>query len=364
MPRIYPRESYLAKLRPFYDSDIIKVITGIRRCGKSCLLLTVMDELRTRGVQEESIVYLNLDKRSLRHVKTADDLDAEIERRMPESGMRYLFIDEVQNVEGFEPVVNGWREEGDVSIFLTGSNSYLLSGELVTKLTGRYIEFEMFTLDFGEWLDMRDFLGAEPHASRREDLEEYLTFGGFPKALELADGDAKQAYVRDVIAQIIEKDIKRRVKIRNMDVFERVLTYVVNNFGAPINSANIAEHFNNVERLPLRRETVARYLSIMESAKIICKCRRFDMKSRRSLGSQEKYYLSDIGIYRLTLPEALDTQELEALAASLQADEIVVAELAPGDIGVHGLVDQVGGLVVQLHDHQLPDGRQPAETEV
>ena len=177
MPRIYPRESYLAKLRPFYDSDIIKVITGIRRCGKSCLLLTIMDELRARGVPENSIVYLNLDKRSLRHVKTADDLDAEIELRMPDLGMRYLFIDEAQNVEGFEPVVNGWREEGDVSIFLTGSNSYLLSGELISKLTGRYIEFGMFTLDFGEWLDMREFLGIEPRSSRREDLEEYLVFG-------------------------------------------------------------------------------------------------------------------------------------------------------------------------------------------
>ena len=298
--RIYPRESYLAKLRPFYDSDVIKVITGIRRCGKSCLLLSIMDELRERGVPEDHIVYLNLDRREFRKVRSDDDLDAEIERRMPSCGMRYLFVDEVQNVDGFEPVINGWREEGDVSVFLTGSNSYLLSGELVTKLTGRYMEFEMYTLDYAEWLGMREFLGLPLPASYREGIDEYLTYGGFPKTLEFADPATRQEYVRNVMRQIIEKDIKRRVKIRNMDVFERVMAYVVNNFAAPTNAANIADHFTNAERFPVRRETVKRYLDILESAKVVCKCTRFDMKTRRSLGAQEKYYLSDIGIYCAT----------------------------------------------------------------
>ena len=153
---LYPRQRYLKRLRPFYDdAGLIKVITGIRRCGKSSLMMSVADELLQRGVDERSIVFLNLDSRELRKVTTPDALDRAIEERIPDSGLVYLFIDEVQNVKGFETVINAYREDGLFSIFITGSNSYLLSGELATKLTGRYIELEMYTLSYGEYLDMR-----------------------------------------------------------------------------------------------------------------------------------------------------------------------------------------------------------------
>ena len=140
--QMYRREHYLAKLRPFYDdAGLIKVVTGIRRCGKSSLLCSVMDELRERGVSEGDICYINLDRREYQDVNTPEKLDAVIEHSLGKSAsMRYLFIDEIQNVKGYETIVNGWREEGDCSIFITGSNSYLLSGELATKLTGRYNE--------------------------------------------------------------------------------------------------------------------------------------------------------------------------------------------------------------------------------
>ena len=167
--KLFHRTSYLKKLRPFYDSDLIKVVTGIRRCGKSCLLKTVIEELKGAGIEESRIAYLDLDARGNRKITTPDQLDTLIEQSIDLGlpGTKYLFIDEVQNVSGFEKVINGYREEGDISIFITGSNSYLLSGELATKLTGRYIEIEMFTLSFAEYLEMKKFLGRTlPHRPR------------------------------------------------------------------------------------------------------------------------------------------------------------------------------------------------------
>ena len=149
---LYKREYYLKKIRGFYhDAVMIKVITGIRRCGKSSLMQMISNELLESGVNSENIIYLNLDRREYRKIKTADALDSLIENKSTANGLKYLFIDEIQNVNGFEEVLNGYREEKDYSIFITGSNSYLLSGELATKLTDRYIEFELFTLNYYEF---------------------------------------------------------------------------------------------------------------------------------------------------------------------------------------------------------------------
>ena len=158
--KLYVREKYLKKMRGFYhDTEVIKVITGVRRCGKSCLMKTVMDELRRKGISEEHLISFDLDSLQYRKAKTADRLEELILSQSHAEGVKYLFIDEIQNVAGFEEVVNAFREDGNYSIFITGSNSYLLSGELVTKLTGRYIEFEMFPLTFDEYLDMKAFYG-------------------------------------------------------------------------------------------------------------------------------------------------------------------------------------------------------------
>ena len=151
------RTKYLQELIDRKHNGLVKVITGIRRCGKSCFLLSVMEDLKARGVPEKDILYLNLDKRGNQKIKTPDALETAIEALITDDDYKYLFIDEVQNVEGFEEVINGFREDGNFSIFITGSNSYLLSGELSTKLTGRYIEVEMFTLNFREYLEMKAF---------------------------------------------------------------------------------------------------------------------------------------------------------------------------------------------------------------
>ena len=221
--KYYKRESYLKKIRGFYnDTEIIKVITGVRRCGKSSLMLTIAKELEENGVLKENIIYFDLDKRGYRSIKTPDQLEKLIEDNIKVEGLKYLFIDEVQNVTDFEEVLNGFRDEGDISIFITGSNSYLLSGELITKLTGRYIEFEMFPLNFQEYLGMKAFLKKNINQNLVQEFDNYLMEGGFPKAVQYDSLQDKKTYVTGVISEIFQKDIKRWVKIRNVSIFKKI----------------------------------------------------------------------------------------------------------------------------------------------
>ncbi len=294
--KIYVREYYMEKIRGFYDSDLIKVITGIRRCGKSYFMLSVIEDLKKRGVSEEDIIYLNLDKRGFTKIKTPEALEAAIEQRITNDNFKYIFVDEIQNVKDFEEVVNAYREDGNFSIFITGSNSYLLSGELATKLTGRYIEIEMFTLNFREYLEMKKFMGKTVDTNMAQEFTEYIRFGGFPKTLEFDNPEDKDLYVADVIAQILDKDVRRHRRIRNQVVFERLMTYVINNFGATTSLANVAEYFEK-ENITVQTETLNGYLKILENAKIIYKCPRFDVKSKKSLRGEQKYYLADLSIY-------------------------------------------------------------------
>lgn len=296
--RLFPRENYLKKIRGFYhDEGMIKVITGVRRCGKSCLMQCIAEELRAEGVDDEHIVFFDLDRYGYRSVKAPEQLEDLIEPLLAISGTKYLFIDEVQNVDGFEDVLNGLRTEGGFSIFITGSNSYLLSGELATKLTGRYIEFEMQTLDFGEYCQMKRFLGLPVNPNPVAEFDTYILEGGFPKTMDYLRLADKRAYVAAVIQEIFEKDIRRRVKIKNVSVFNQVRDYVINNFGATTSLANIQSDLESKQGVKVKRETLARYLQILEDAKIISKCARFDLKSRKSLRGEQKYYLADLSFY-------------------------------------------------------------------
>ena len=297
--RLYRRKAYLEKIRPFIDdTGIIKVVTGIRRCGKSCLMQTVAEEIVERGVPTKNIVFIDLEKRGLRRIKTPDQLEATIEEHIPSKikDTIYLFIDEIQRVEGFEEVINAYRADGGFSIFITGSNSYLLSGELVTNLTGRYVEIELFTLSFSEYLEMRTHLG-KPQVPQTQLFREFLRYGGFPKALEYDDPQAKVRYIEEVVGQIIDKDIRSRHKIRNRSIFEKVMTYIINNFAAPTTLTGIAKYLRNTQEIPIKRETLASYIELLVKAKLLYRCNRFDMQSKRSLQGGEKYYLADTGIY-------------------------------------------------------------------
>ncbi|MCR5046647.1 MAG: ATP-binding protein [Treponema sp.] len=298
--KYYKRESYLQKIRGFYnDTEIIKVIAGVRRCGKSSLMLTIAQELEEGGVSKDNILYFDLDKRGYRSVKSPGQLEKLIEDSAKKRGLKYLFIDEVQNVTGFEEVLNGFRGEGDFSIFITGSNSYLLSGELVTKLTGRYIEFEMFPLNFQEYLGMKAFFKKNVSQNIVEEFDKYLTEGGFPKAVQYDSLQDKKTYVSGVISEIFQKDIGRRVKIRNVSVFKKIQQYLINNFASTSSLKNILEELKK-DGTAIKRETLNKYIKILCDAKILYECERFDLKSKKSISGEKKYYLSDLGFYYST----------------------------------------------------------------
>ena len=209
----------------------------------------------------ENIIYFDLDKRGYRNIKTSDQLEKIIEDDAIAKGLKYLFIDEVQNVTGFEEVLNGFRDEGDFSIFITGSNSYLLSRELITKLTGRYIEFEMFPLNFQEYLGMKDFLKKPVDSNLVQEFDNYLLEGGFPKAVQYDSIQDKKTYITSVITEIFEKDIKRRVKIRNVSAFQKVQQYLINNFGATTSLQNILDELEK-NGTKIKRETLNSYIKI------------------------------------------------------------------------------------------------------
>lgn len=298
--KLYRRENYLSKIRGFYhDTELIKVITGIRRCGKSCLMQTIAEELKEAGVQSENIVYINLDKRGFKSIKTPEQLEEVIDKSCTAEGTKYLFIDEIQNVENFEEVINSYREEEEYSIFITGSNSYLLSGELVTKLTGRYLEFEMYPLTFDEYLGMKSFMKLPVDNDVTTEFENYITEGGFPKTLSFTNLSDKRKYVKGVISEIFEKDIRKRVKVRNVSVFNTVQTYIMNNFGATTSLTNILDDLHKAGS-DITRETLNRYIQILIDAKILYKCERFDLKSRRSISGEQKYYVADLSFYFAT----------------------------------------------------------------
>ena len=292
---VYPREKYLKKIRPFYDSDIIKVITGIRRCGKSCILKAIMNELLSRSVPESQIIYIPLDKRGYKNIKTPEELEAKIESMLGEEESYYLFIDEIQNVLGFASVIHAYAEEG-YSIFLTGSNSYLLSDEISTKLTGRYLNFETFTLDFSEYLDMKNFFKKKINQDMYAEFEEYLLNGGFPKTLEFEEIPTRQTYTRGIISEIFEKDVKTRKRISNIPVYERVQTFLLNNYAAPFSLNNLLECLSK-EGYKTKASTVRGYIEDLKKAKIVYECNRFDLKSKKSVKRDQKYYLSDLAIY-------------------------------------------------------------------
>lgn len=297
MEMLFKRENYLKKIRGFYDdTEIIKVITGVRRCGKSSLMQTIKQEIIDKGVDEKNIIFLDLDSRGYRKIKNDVQLENLIESLSCDSKTIYLFIDEIQNVQGFEEVINAFRTDGNYSIFITGSNSYLLSGELATKLTGRYIEFEMYPLSFEEYLDMKAFYQKPVNTNLTVELNNYLLEGGFPKAIQYDSPADKRTYVKAVIEEIFEKDIKRRIKIKNREAFEKVRNYIINNYGATTSISNIKNEMSN-DGLNIRRETLNKYIKTLTDAKIIYECDRFDVKSKKSIRGEKKYYLADTSFY-------------------------------------------------------------------
>lgn len=297
MEKIYRREDYLTKIRGFYNDTMIKVITGIRRCGKSYFLKSIIDELKENGIKDKDIIYIELDRKEYKDIKTPLELEEVIDNLVMDNDFKYLFIDEVQNIKGFETVINAYREEQNFSIFLTGSNSYLLSGELVTKLTGRYIEIEMLPLNFYEYVDMKKFMGKQVNSNIYFEFEEFIRNGGFPGSLSYDVYEDKLLYTKNVIDQIFDKDIKNHKKIKDKALFEVIQKFVVNNFGNVISIGSIYNYLKKDEKISVDRRTIKSYIEVLESAKIIYPCDLFDIKSKKVLDGEKKYYLADLSIY-------------------------------------------------------------------
>ena len=299
MEKLYKRELYLSKIRGFYnDPETIKVITGIRRCGKSSLLETIIEELKESGIKEKNIIEIKLDKRPNKNIKTAEQLDKLIETYINDNDFKYIFLDEIQNVNGFEEVIESYRNEKKYSIFITGSNSYLLSGKLITKLTGRKIEIEMLPLNFYEYIDMKRFLNIEEKDSIYEEFNEYIREGGFPGALNYSNEQDRKLYVRNILDDIFIKDIKANQKIKNSETFQNIQRYIINNFGSMISAPSIQKYYNSIN-ISIDIRTIEKYISLLCDAKIIYPCNTFDIKSKVSQPKKRKYYLADLSIYFL-----------------------------------------------------------------
>lgn len=297
MEKLYKREDYLSKIRGFYDDTMIKVITGIRRCGKSYFLKTIIEELKEKGIKDKDIIYIELDNKNYKNIKTPEELERIIDNLVKDNDFKYLFIDEVQNIKGYEKIINAYREEENFSIFLTGSNSYLLSGELMTKLTGRYIEIEMMPLNFYEYVDMKKFLNKKIDTNIYREFEEFIREGGFPGSLKYETYEDKLLYTKSIIEQIFNKDIRNHKKIKDKSLFEVIQKFVIGNFGSIISVGSIYNYLTKDNNILVDRRTIKSYIEVLENAKIIYPCDLFDIKSKKVLEGEKKYYLADLSIY-------------------------------------------------------------------
>ena len=289
------REMYLKKIRPFYHLDLIKVITGIRRCGKSVLLQQIKEELLAEGIREDQILYLNFEDYDFSFIQSGKDLHEYVKEQLTEKQKYYLFFDEIQTVSEFERVINSLRMKFDVSIFITGSNGKLLSGELATYLSGRYVSFLVMPFSFREMCEIRK---VQPESATEEMLLEYMEWGGMPQRFQLTDQEQVKTFLRDVYDTIVLRDIVQRAGIRDVDVFNRLIEYLACNPSQTVSVKSISDYFMSVER-KISRETIYNYLENITASMIMRKVSRYDVRGKCILTKMEKYYLTDTGLGRV-----------------------------------------------------------------
>lgn len=289
------REKYLCQIRPFYhDHGMIKILMGVRRCGKSTIMKQIAEELSTQGIPARNIAYLDLDNPMYNEIATPKELSELIQTSLIRSdGPCYLFIDEVQNVEGFETIINGYRNTG-VSVFITGSNSYLLSTELTTKLTGRYVEFQIFPFSFQETEDYRRLNGMDTNI--RGDFNEYLIYGGLPKRFDYPEASIQEKYTDSVLTEAINKDILDKRRVRDRPLLKSILSFISSIPSGEISSTSIANYLKK-ESVDTKPSTVNRYLDMIFASCIASKCMRYDVVGKKALKTLYKSYLSDLSIH-------------------------------------------------------------------
>lgn len=285
------RPIYVDKIMAYADTPFVKILTGIRRCGKSTILKMLIDKMKERGIHEGQILHYSFDSLEYEDIKTAKALFAHFKQHLFLKGKTYLFLDEIQEVESWEKVVNSLMADYDVDIYVTGSNSRMMSSEISTYLTGRYIAFRIYPLSFSEYMTFRKKY-TEILDSYTE-LANYLRLGGFPAVhLQKYTPDEVYTIVRDIYNSTIFTDIVRRNQIRKVDQLERIVKFAFDNVGRTFSAASVSKYLKSENRA-IDNETVYNYLSKLESAYILHRCSRFDVQGKEILKTQEKFYLAD-----------------------------------------------------------------------
>lgn len=285
------RPIYTDKILSYVDTPFVKILTGIRRCGKSTILKMLIDELKKRGICDDQILHYSFDSLEYEDIKTAKALFVHLKQHLSSEGKTYLFLDEIQEVKSWEKVVNSLMGDYDVDIYVTGSNSRMMSSEISTYLTGRYISFRVYPLSFSEYLIFRREYAevSDLHA----ELANYLRLGGFPAVhLQKYTPDEVYTIVKDIYNSTIFTDIVRRNQIRKVDQLERIVKFAFDNVGRTFSAASISKYLKSENRA-IDNETVYNYLSKLENAYILHRCSRFDVQGKEILKTQEKFYLAD-----------------------------------------------------------------------
>ena len=312
------RPVYVDKIMAYVDTPFVKILTGVRRCGKSTILKMIMERLKTeRNIPEDRIISCRFDSMEYEDM-TAKQIYTLLKDQLSSTGRTYLFLDEVQEIKGWEKVVNSLASDFDVDLYITGSNSRMMSSEIATYLTGRYISFRIFTLSFGEYLMFKSKFAnvGEP----KVELANYVRLGGFPAThLQAYSQDEIYTIVRDIYNSTIFSDIVKRNQVRKIDQLERVVKYTFNNVGNTFSAKSIADYLK-AERRSLDNETVYSYLEKLEKAYLLHRCSRYDLQGKEILKTQEKFYLADVALRYSVLGDNADS-----VASSLE--NIVYLEL-------------------------------------
>lgn len=309
------RKQYLERIKPFYDEDLIKVITGIRRCGKSTLLKQIIDEVKN-NIDEGHIIYINFEDVEYSDIVDFKDLNEWVKKRIIDNKKYYLFFDEIQNVKSWEKTINSFKATLNVSIFITGSNSDLLSGELATLLSGRYVSFKIQPFTFSEVCELKKTVKNE-----FDDIfKDYIIWGGMPQRFNFNEEAQIRTYLSDVYDSIIVKDIIKRFNINDVDLFNRILEYIMTTPSQTFSAESLVKYFKDRDNRNVAKDTIYNYLDYMCKAHLINKADRYDIRGKRILNGKYKYYLTDLG-----LGQIMNTSKKEQFGAYLE--NIVYNEL-------------------------------------
>lgn len=289
------RERYMSRIRPFIGNDLIKVLTGIRRSGKSVMLDLIKTELLESGVSNVQFITFNFESMNNAYLCNAEALHQEVMQRAENiTGKVYLFFDEIQEVENWEKCINSFRVELDCDIYITGSNAKLLSGELATYLAGRYVEFVIYPFSYGEFMEL--YNAVFPETNPAQGFRAYLTTGGMPYLSNLRYAEEpSQQYLEDLYNSVVLKDIVKRNNVRDVDLLERIIAYITANIGTPFSATSITKFFKSEGRT-VSTETVLNYIKYCVDAYLFYRVKRQDLQGKQILASNEKYYIADHGI--------------------------------------------------------------------